>query len=196
MNTWKVICATLVIFVAGIVTGGVAVGFGARIKNQNSRPREIFRPPGKSPNAQIPQAGNPPNPANRDPRSPLNPVKGPLSRQLSLEFLEKLHKAIGLTQGQRERIAEIMADGQQRNKKIWERIEPDLRREMQETQKRIREILQPEQRQRFEELMKQQRPQRRAEEPGQPNSRPRIRQPQPDNDGSPGGPPQPVDENP
>ena len=193
MNTWKVICATLVIFVAGIVTGGVAVGFGARIKNQNIRPRENFRPSGNVPNQQMPQVGNLPNPGARDPRSPLNFAKGPQSRLMSLEFLEKLHKEIGLTQGQRERIAEIMADGQQRNKKIWERIEPDLRREMQETQKRIREILNEDQRKRWEELMKQQRPQRRPEEPGQSNPRQRNRQPLPNKDGSPAGTPQSPD---
>jgi hypothetical protein len=50
-----------------------------------------------------------------------------------------------------------------------------MRREMAETQKRIREELTPEQRVRFEELMKQSRPtgQRKADETKQPERRPR-----------------------
>lgn len=80
-----------------------------------------------------------------------------------------------LTSGQRTRVREIIAEGQARNKESWDRIAPELRREMVETQKRIREILTPEQRAKFEELMKQSRPASRRpnEEPGQPGNRQR-----------------------
>lgn len=171
MNTWKVILATLVIFLAGIVTGGVAVGFGARLKNRVLRPPEMVRPPGGFPNSPLVNNSN-----SREPGRALNFPQPRQPGVLSKEFLQKLHAEVSLTQGQRERIEQIIAEGQQRNKELWERITPELRREMQETQKHIREILTDEQRTRFEELMKQQRPQRRPDEPGQPNLRPQREQ--------------------
>jgi hypothetical protein len=173
VNTWKVILATLVIFVAGIVTGGVMVGFGVRTKERATRQVEKNRP---NPNREFPNAPmgmNPGGNPNRDPR-PLNFPQNRQTRLLSQEFLEKLHEEVQLTTGQRERIQEVIAEGQLRNKEIMERVTPELRREMGETQKRIRQILTEPQRVKFEELMKQ-RPPNRREEPGQLN--PRRQQP-------------------
>ena len=170
MNTWKVILATLVIFITGVVTGGLLVSYADRAPQKNRPPRQRAegRPPGNNQN--LPPLANPRELSS--PRFP-NPMQNRLQRGVSLEFLQKLDAEIHLTTGQHERIEQIITDGQLRNKEIWERISPELRREMAETQKRIREILTPEQHARFEELMKQSRPAGRRDEPMQPGMRPR-----------------------
>jgi Spy/CpxP family protein refolding chaperone len=185
VNTWKVILATLVIFVAGIVTGGVMVGFGARTKERFSRQyekNEKPRPGREFSNA--PVGMNPGgNPGARDPQRPLNLPRNPQAR-FSQDFVEKLHAEVQLTEGQRERIQEVITDGQQRNKEIMERVTPDLRREMMETQKRIRHILTEPQLVKFDELMKQRQP-RPQGEPGRPGNM--QRRPQPDVQAKPNG---------
>jgi len=181
VNTWKVILATLVIFITGVVTGGMLVSYADRASRGNRFPRQRAesRLPGNNQN--LPPMMNP-----RDLQSPRLPnvIQNRMPRGLSLEFLQKLDAEVHLTPGQHERIEQIIADGQLRNKEIMERVTPELRREMAETQKRIRDILTPEQHKRFEELMKQSRPagRRPNEEAMPPGSRPRDqRRPLPPN---------------
>ena len=172
MNSWKVICATLVIFITGVVTGGLLVSYADRASRANRLPRQRAeaRLPGNSQNL-------PPMTNARDPQSPRfpNPLQNRLPRGVNLEFLQKLDAEVHLTPGQHERIEQIITDGQLRNKEIMEPVTPELRRELMETQKRIREILTPDQHARFEELMKQSRPanRRQGEEPLPAGSRPR-----------------------
>lgn len=172
MNTWKVILATLVIFVAGVVTGGLLVSYADRAQQKNRRflPRDNVRLPA---NANPSAFGSPRDPRESQPRLP-NPLQNRLLRGVSMEFLQKLEAEVRLTAEQRERIEKIIAAGQLRNKELWERVAPEMRREIAETQKRIREELTPEQRVRFEELMKS-RPagQRKADETKQPERRSR-----------------------
>ena len=178
MNTWKVIFATLVIFVTGVVTGGLLVSYADRAsqRSRSLRQRAEGRVPGNNQN--LPAMVIP-----RDPQSQRLPnlIQNRMPRGVSLEFLQKLDAEIHLTAGQHERIEQIITDGQLRNKEIWERISPELRREMAETQKHIREVLTPEQLVRFEELMKQSRSagRRNNEEPMQPGTRPRDQQRRP-----------------
>ena len=173
---WKVILATLVIFVAGVLTGGLLVSYTDHTSQKNHRQQagKNFRlPVNTNPAANLRNPQPFPNPSNL----PNRPTRG-----LSAEFVQRLDTEVHLTAGQRERIEQIIADGQLRNKAIMERVNPDLRREMQETQKQIRELLTPEQRMRFEEVMKQ-RMQRRTDEPLSPGSRPRdLRRPLPPRD--------------
>lgn len=195
MSPWKPILAALVIFAAGVITGGLLVSHADRVSQKSHRalPREASRPaPNPGPLAGIP----------RDPQSrPLSaPLQNRIPRVISEEFIRKLDTEMDLTSGQRTRIREIIAAGQARNKETWDRIAPEIRREMVETQKRIREILTPEQRTKFEELMKQSRPanRRAGEESGQPGSRLRDqrRLPPPDGERPSDGVPQPPNGNP
>ena len=154
MNPWKPILAALVIFATGVITGGVLVSYADRMSQKHYRAvAHEARPanPGPPLNAREapPQPRPFPNLANR------------LPRILTEEFVRKLETEIGLTTGQREQVHAIIAEGQARNKDIWDRITPELRREMVDTQKRIREILTPEQRLKFEEFIKQPRPNNR-----------------------------------
>lgn len=193
MNPWKPILAALVIFATGVITGGLLVSHADRVRQKG------FRQPGR----EISRPANPGPPLNpRDPQA--RPFAGQLQnrvpRVISEEFIRKLESEVQLTTGQRERIHEIIAEGQARNKESWDRIAPELRREMAETQKRIREILTPEQRAKFEEFMKQSRSaiRRPNEEPGQPGNRLRDqRRPLPPNgERQSDGVPQPPNENP
>ena len=196
MNTWKVILATLVIFVAGLVTGGLLVSYADRAQQKNRRllARDNMRLPA---NANSLPFGSPRDPRDSQSRLP-NPIQNRMPRGLSMEFLQKLDSEVKLTTEQRARIEKIIADGQLRNKELWERVAPEMRREMAETQRRIREELTSDQRVRFEELMKQSRPpgQRKADESMQPDRRSRdqrdLRRPIPTRDApAPGSPEKP-----
>ena len=152
MNTWKVILATLVIFVAGVVTGGLLVSYADRAQQKSRRflPRDNVRLPA---NANPSAFGSPRDPREAQPRLP-NLLQNHVPHGVRMEFLQKLDSEVRLTIEQREHIEKIIADGQLQNKELWERVAPEMRREIAETQKRIREELTPEQRVRFEELMK------------------------------------------
>jgi hypothetical protein len=158
VNVWKVILATLVIFITGVVTGALVVGITNRVAQKHlSRGRqETHQPnnPSVLPNSN-PREGRPQNSGTMPNR---------LRAGINMEFLEKLDAEVSLTSGQRERLQQIIADGQLRNKRIWDNVAPEIRHENLETQKRIREVLTPEQLVRFEELMKQTRPMSRPRE--------------------------------
>lgn len=161
MNPWKPILAAIVIFAAGVLTGGLLVSYVDHVsaKNQRAVLRELSR--------------NLTNNPSRDASRPLMAALPGRIPRLSEDFLRKLDAEVKLTEGQRERIKEIIAQGQVRNKEIWERIAPELRHELADAQKRIREILTPEQREVFERLMTQTRPpQRRNTE--DPKRRPLV----------------------
>jgi len=169
VNTWKVVCATLVIFIAGIVTGAVLVRFSER------GPKPWARPPRELPNHPQTNNGgplNPPQPNNpnrpNDPQS-LNsggPATGPLSR----EFVLGLERQLRLTPAQREQVNKIMSEGQEHIRELRQGIDPEIRKEMQKTHEQIQAVLTGEQREKFQRLMKQ-RLQRRNDAPAQPDRR-------------------------
>ncbi len=159
MNPWKFILATLAIFSAGIVTGGLLVGYGVKLQG---------RPTPRPSNAAVRTtgSGNSATPVINQ-RPPNTGLPAPIrqARILTEDFLKKLDAEVHLTPEQHDRIGKIMVEGQQRNKELMDRITPELRKEMIETQRRIRELLTEEQLPRFEELMKQRSP-KRPDEPG------------------------------
>ena len=165
MNAWKVICATLVIFVAGIITGATLVRFaqGPRQWRVQQRPVVEHR---SQPGIGHPGTPNLPN----EPRSP-NPVNPP-GGLLSREFIQVLERQLHLTSEQRERVDKIMIEGQERVRELRSRIDPELRKELQQTREQIRAVLTPAQREQFEEMMKRSpRRSERGEMPTQPEGR-------------------------
>jgi len=142
VNTWKVILATMVIFITGVVTGGLLVRFAEREP------------------APVEHGTAPPRPS-APPGSP---------GWVRIDFLRKMQKELDLTADQRQRVDKLLKESQERTKKLMEPISPSLRAEVQRTKEEFRDILTPEQRVRFDELLKQQqRPQKR---PQQPHERP------------------------
>lgn len=166
MNAWKVVLATLVIFVAGILTGATLVRFaqgGPKAWRAQPRPAVESRaplPPVVPPN---------PNPANPPNGAPTPPASGAQNGLLSREFVQILEHRLQLTRDQRERIGKIMAEGQERVRELRARIDPELRRELLHAREQIRSVLTPEQREQFEQLMK--RPARRNDR-GEADRRP------------------------
>lgn len=165
MNAWKVVCATLVIFVAGIVTGATLVRFAQGPRQGRVQPRpaiEHHAQPGFA-HPGTPNVPNDPRPSNAG-----NPQGGLLSR----EFIQVLERQLRLTPEQRGRVDKIMAEGQERVRELRSRIDPELRKELQQTREQIRAVLTPEQREQFEQMMKRspRRPER-GDLPNQPEGR-------------------------
>jgi Spy/CpxP family protein refolding chaperone len=132
VNSWKVILATVVIFGAGVMTGGLLVNYV-----DHSRPKN----PGPHHNAKGAES---------------HELPMPRPAVLDKQFVQQLNVALKLTPQQREKITKIMADGQQRNHDLWKLVAPQFRAVMQDVHEHIRAVLTPEQRRKFEELIRQQ----------------------------------------
>lgn len=169
MNAWKVICATLVIFVAGIITGAALVRFsqGGAKAWRNRQPEPIIN---SQPGANLPNPPDrPENPNRRNGPELGNPAEkqpGPLNRQ----FVMGLERQLNLTPEQRDKIEKLMVEGQEHIRQMRSKIEPDIRKEMLAVNEQIKAILNPEQREQFGRLMMQ-RTQNRPDQPNQPERR-------------------------
>ncbi len=165
MNSWKIILAIVVIFGAGVFTGGLLVNY----VNQ-SHPKDVQPPPGE---------GNLHSQANnRDSSQPL-PQELPKPRQpelLGRQFVQQLDNTLHLTREQRVAIAKIVADGQEHNREIWTNVAPQMHKMLQDVRQQIREQLTPEQRKQFEELLKRFRQPGHRQQPP-PNSPPSTSEP-------------------
>lgn len=130
----------MVIFGAGVITGGLLVH-----------------------HAVGPQRARPPRFATAGTNAPA-PTVTPAQMQ-RMEFLVRAGRDLDLTPDQRERIEKILREGQETSRKIWETVQPDMRKELQLVRERIKAELSPEQRRKFEELMKKSaRPNRATEQ--------------------------------
>lgn len=134
MNTWKVIFATVIIFGAGVVTGGLLVKYSAL---QTPSPR------------QHPQG-------NR-----VQPIS---AGGIRIEFLRRIERELNLTADQHEQVDKILTASQERSKKIMEPIQPKIREELQQTREQFRAVLNSDQKLRFDELLKQQQQQRQRDQ--------------------------------
>lgn len=126
MNIWKVILATLVIFVAGLVTGVLVVWHSEHLFSASSpHPTASPRPtPAVSPGG------------------------------LRLELLRRMQRDLNLTAAQHKQIDKILTDSQERSRKIMEPVAPAIREELAKTREEFRNVLTPEQRAKFDELIK------------------------------------------
>ena len=130
MNTWKVILATMVIFGAGVVTGGLLV---------HHEHIGMARPPHL---AGVPR-----------PTVPASPGV------MRLEFLRRAQRELDLAADQRERVDKILKESQERTRKLVQPIAPQLNEESRRAREAFLGVLTPEQRARFEEMVKQQQQQ-------------------------------------
>lgn len=117
----------MVIFGTGVITGGLLV--------KNS------------------VAGTPRRPAAAN-RTNLPPVNVSPQQLLRLEFLRTVRKDLELSPEQHERIEKIIHDGQDKTRKLWDSVAPDMRKELQSVHEKIRAELSPDQRRKFEQLLK------------------------------------------
>jgi Spy/CpxP family protein refolding chaperone len=134
VNFWKVILATVVIFGAGVLTGGFLVD-----AVHDGHPRSAHRPP---PNADA---------------KPPRPAEIPLPRmaeKMGKQFVQQLNDTLKLTPEQLGKIEKVIAEGQEKNHEIWTNAAPKMRAVMQEVNQQIRAELTAEQLKQFEELLK------------------------------------------
>jgi Spy/CpxP family protein refolding chaperone len=141
VNYWKVILATVVIFGAGVLTGGLLVDYIAHSHSKNPH---------------RPQA----NAGAHPPTNNIAPAHWPeippprLAEIMGKRFVQQLNDTLQLTPEQRVKIEKIIADGQDRNHELWTNVAPKMRAVMQEVNQQIRAELTPEQLKPFEELLK------------------------------------------
>ena len=140
MNYWKVILATVVIFGAGVLTGGLLVDYVAHSHQ---------KPP------HHPQANAGTRPVTNAVAQPRLPeIPRPLAEKMGKQFVQQLNETLQLTPEQRGKIEKIIACGQDRNRELWTNIAPKMRAVMEEVNQQIRAELTPEQLKPFEELLK------------------------------------------
>jgi Spy/CpxP family protein refolding chaperone len=85
----------------------------------------------------------------------------PWSQVQRPEFLRRMQKQLDLSPAQRDEIAKIMKDSQDRSRPLWEEIAPQMRAEVKRVRQEIRAVLTPGQQTKFDELLKSR--QRKAE---------------------------------
>jgi len=143
MNSWKIILAAVVIFGAGVLTGGLLVNYVDLAHGPNAR----FLFWRENPRPQMHDEGQPPREGFPHPPSPE------MSRN---EFLGRLDKTLMLTPKQHEAIAKIIAEGQERNWEIWTNVAfPKIHQEMEQVRQRIRAELTSEQQEKFAAMVKE-----------------------------------------
>ena len=134
----------MVIFGAGVVTGGLVVW-------QTS----LNRPPKQAH----------PNAINRS-----VPTAPGVTR---VEFLRRAERELDLTAEQRAKADKLIADSQERTKKIMEPVSPKIRDELKQTKDQFRALLTPEQQVRFDEMLKKAgHPRDSHRPPGKPEKSP------------------------
>jgi hypothetical protein len=159
MNSWKIILAAVVIFGAGVITGGLLVN------HVQSQQLGHVEPSSLEPNTH-------PSADNHTPASKPEVPLPRLAERLSKEFVRQLDQSLHLTMVQSNNIAKIVADGQERNHVIWTNVAPQMRKVMQDVNQQIRAELTPEQLKQFEALMKQYRPAGHRPQPSPTNEPP------------------------
>jgi hypothetical protein len=147
VNFWKIILATVVIFGAGVMTGGLLVNYVDHVHSGNHHPSDYH-----------------------DSDLPM-----PHGEMLGKQFLSQLNDVLHLTPDQHKTIEKIIADGQERNHDLWKIVSPQFRAVMQDVHQKIREQLTPDQRKQFEKLLKQFHPSRRP--PNSTNAPPFLQTP-------------------
>lgn len=138
MNDWKIIFATVVIFGAGVISGGLLVNYADLAHLKAIQPVSV---PLDATNAF-------PSVSTNHPPKPGNPVKARLPEILSKQFVDRLEGELQLTLGQRADIEKIIADEQDEMRKAVQDVRQDARQ-------KIREKLTDGQRKRFDDLFKQ-----------------------------------------
>lgn len=125
MNNWKVIFATVIIFGAGVITGGLLVNY---VQHSYKKPVR----------AKVTAGAETRPPARAADNTKIRPPE-----ILSKQFLQQLDTSLHLEAEQREAVQKIISEGQNQIRKV-----------IQDARLEIREILTTEQRRQFDELMK------------------------------------------
>jgi len=136
VKEWKVIVATLVIFTAGVVTGGLLVQRTSAKSPQRRTPLPT--------QGQLPPLRESRENRDRDPRSAASE-----QRQA---YVARLNHELSLRPDQTAGVERVLQDGQQRTRVIWESVQPRMHEELRHTRDEIRALLDESQRERFDQI--------------------------------------------
>ena len=93
--------------------------------------------------------------SGRDASPPISTnLPPPLTQLQRPEFLRRMQKQLDLTASQRDEIAKIMKESQERSRPLWKKIAPQLREEVKRVREEINKVLTPDQQKKFNELLK------------------------------------------
>jgi Spy/CpxP family protein refolding chaperone len=130
MNRWIAIVAVAALFLSGISIGALAVVLlGHHWAESESA---SGGGPGSGPGMMM--------------RSPMPPPE---------IFIEHLARQLGLDDDQKAKIQSILAESEERSNEIRREIRPRLEAQIEETHRRIGELLTPDQRRKFEDLRRE-----------------------------------------
>jgi hypothetical protein len=141
-NTWKIVLATVVIFGAGVGTGGLLVNYADRAKIQRVIRQQAARTNWQLGPREVLQRGE------RELR--------PMMEKQRMDFTLRASRELQLTPEQQEHVEQIVREGQERTRVFWEKAAPELHKHLQDVREQIRAELTPEQRKKFEQLLRQQ----------------------------------------
>jgi len=151
VNAWKVILSTLVIFIAGVVTGGLLVSTSIRIAQ--------IRPRLTNNNGQGGAAA----------AGGMRPMAANPWQTRNMDLLRRMDRELDLTPDQRPHIEKIITASQDRLAAIWKPVAPQMNREMQAVRIEIRAELTPDQQKKFDGFAKPRANQDRDRRRGQTN---------------------------
>jgi Spy/CpxP family protein refolding chaperone len=138
VSPWKVILATMVIFVCGVITGAMVT----RVAETRTEP--------------VLASVSTSTPAST-PASTRTMPAPPVFQLQRAAFLKTMEKQLDLTAEQRDQIGRIMKASQERTQPLWNQIAPQMTDELKKVREEIRGVLTPEQRKKFVELLKRNR---------------------------------------
>jgi len=155
VSPWKVILATIVIFVCGLVSGVLLV----KTTNENVRPAAAVDlapaiPQVSTSNAPAPILAL--TPTNSAVYTKTNVVWAPFQAQ-RMALIRQMVNRLHLDPDQKERISQIIKESQERNKQLWQEIAPQMREELNRVTAEIREELRPGQAKRFMDMLRESR---------------------------------------
>jgi len=139
VKIWSVVIAVMLIFGAGVVTGGLLV-----------RTRVVQQLPVGQPQMMSSTTTATPTPAA---------VAGP-GRQV---FVQRVRSELDLTPEQSAQVDQIMRDSHKRMQKLYEPLAPQAREETRRVRQEIQAILTPQQKKTFNEKFKRRSPASRAD---------------------------------
>jgi len=128
VKAWKPILAALVIFAAGVVTGGMTLDLKRSPWNLLAGPR------------------------SDSVHKPYASARWDIQLR---DISKRMEEQLALTPEQRERVTTIVHETQGRMRTLWEDVAPRTREEMRQMREKIRAELTPEQRKKFEQIFKQ-----------------------------------------
>ena len=145
VTTWKIVAAALLIFAAGVMTGGLTAGAAIR--------RAGTLPPRPSPASAAGTSARPEALLGTAARPSTNRLPASLFAVQRLETFRRIGNQLDLDSGQRTRIESQIGESTERLRSLWGPMAMLLQQEVRELRKRIAVELTPEQRERFAALL-------------------------------------------